>query len=60
MWCLQCNYLSSAAFQRHICLSADIIKVFLGSFGELLSQNLTNKCIIKSVVSLKEKNEYSA
>lgn len=44
-------YLSSAAFKCHTCLGTDVVQVFLGSFRKLLSQDLTDKSIIKCIVS---------
>lgn len=48
---LQCSHLSSAALQCHICLCTYIVQVFLGSFGEFLSQDFTDKRIIEGIVS---------
>lgn len=44
------THLPPAAFQGDSCFGADVIQVFLGTFGQLLAQDLPNKGLVKGVV----------
>lgn len=44
-------YLSPTALESDACFRADVVQVFLGALGQLLAQDLSNKGLIKGIVS---------
>lgn len=50
IWYTCGTHLPPAALEGNSCFGADVIQVFLGTFGQLLAQDLPNKGLVKSVV----------